>query len=116
MSPALSPRATCDAGAVADAELDRHRRRPVSAPGSATSTNGVLLRVVGDRRLGHEQRVGVLLEDDLGVGRHVGLELLARVVDRDLDLEGGDVVLLDADRRDLRDLAVEDLSLEGLDA
>ena len=58
----------------------------------------------------------MLFEHDLGVGGHVRLELLARVVDRDAHLEVGDVVLLDAHRRDLRDAAVEDLVLERLDA
>ena len=57
----------------------------------------------------------MLLEDDLGVGRHVRLQLLGAVVDRDLHLEGGDVVLLGADRRDLRDAALELLVLERLD-
>ena len=76
----------------------------------------VLLRVVGDGRFRHDERVGVLLEHDLGVRGHVRLELFARVVDRDAHLEVGDVVLLDAHRRDLRDLAVEHLVLERFDA
>ena len=58
----------------------------------------------------------MLLEHDLGVRRHVGLELLAGVVDGDPHLEARDVVLLDAHRRNLRDAAVERLLLERLHA
>ena len=58
-------------------------------------------------RLGHQQDVRLLLQDDLGVRGHVGLELAARVLDGDPHLERGDVVLLHAVGRDAVDLAFE---------
>src|SRR5207237_2099035 len=49
---------------------------------------------------------------DLGISSHKSLQFAARVVDRDAYLERGYVVLLDAHRSDLRDLAAEALVLE----
>ena len=57
----------------------------------------------------------MLFEEDLGVGGHVGFELTAGVVDGDADLEGGDVVLFDAEGSDFRDFAEEGFVLEGFD-
>ena len=76
---------------------------------------GVAILVVEDGLLGDGEGVLVLVENDFGVGRHVGLELAAGIVDGDADLEGGDVVFLNAERGDLGDLAEEGLVAEALD-
>ena len=101
-------------GAVADAELHRHLAAAAVGARVGELDEGGLLVVVGHGGFRDDQGVRALLEDHLGVGRHVGLQLLSGVLDRHLDLEGGDVVLLDADRRDLRDLAGEHLVAEAL--
>src|SRR5690349_15586976 len=90
------------ARAVADANLHRHATPPGLRAGIDDVDERTLLRVVDDRGLGNEQRVRELLENYFGVGAHVGLELLAGVVDRYLDLKRGDVVLLHTDRGDFR--------------
>src|SRR6266850_389386 len=72
--------------------------------------------VVDDRRLGDDERLRVLLEDDLRVGRHPRLQLFRIVVDDDLDLEGGDVFLLLAEGGDLAHRPFELLVPERLDA
>src|SRR6266436_3269306 len=51
-------------------------------------------------------------EEDFGIGAHVGLELAAGIGNRDAHLEGRDVVLLLAERRNLGDLAGEFLVLK----
>ena len=58
----------------------------------------------------------MFFQHDLGVGGHVGLELLAGIVDGDFYLEAGDVVLLDAERRNLSDASVEGAIFERFDA
>src|SRR6185295_5404255 len=101
--------------AVADADLDLHLLPAVLRAGREKVDEGVFLRVVGDGGFRDDERVSVFFEHDLGIRGHVRLELLTRVVDRHAHLEVGDVVLLDAHRRDLRDLAVEGLVLERFD-
>src|SRR5205085_10612773 len=51
---------------------------------------------------------------DFRIRRHFGFELATRIVDRDTDLKGGHVVLLDAHGRNLGYLAIEGLVLERL--
>src|SRR5262245_65126561 len=75
---------------------------------------GAALLVVNHGAFGDEQRALVFFQDYLGVGGHVGAQKIARVVDRDFDLEGHYVVLINAERGNLRDFAVEYLVLQGL--
>src|SRR5687768_6383026 len=98
-----------DPRAVADAYFHVHLAASARRTDVYHVHRRVALVVEGDRRLWQEQRVRKLLEDDLRVGRHVGLQLLGDVVDRDFHLERGDVVLFDADRRDLGDPPLEGL-------
>ena len=98
LSPGLRPSRTSILVPLPTPTLIGVFLRPFGAPARNDVHEGLLLRVVGDRGLGYEQRVCVLLEHDLGVRRHVGLQLLARIVDRHLHFEARDVVLLDAER------------------
>src|SRR5262245_28653231 len=100
--------------AVSHAKLDAHPAPPVAGAWIDDVDEGIPLLVVADRRLGHDERLGQLLEDDFRVGGHVGAQLFAWVLDRDLDLERRDVLLLHADRRDLCHLPVEDAIAESL--
>src|SRR4051812_36015961 len=94
----LQPAEYFDLRPVADADCDW----PASAAALLSRLDDVhkcgLFRVVRHGRFWNEQRLRMLLQHDLGVRRHVGLELLARIVDRHLHLEAGDVVFLDAER------------------
>ena len=56
----------------------------------------------------------MLIQNDLCICRHVGLQLAPRIVDGDAHLEGGHVVLFHAQRRDFGYLAVEDAVAEAL--
>jgi len=76
---------------------------------------GVAVFVVEDGLFGDGEDVFVFVEEDLGVGGHVGFELAAGVIDGDANLEGGDVVFFDAEGSDFGDLAEEGFVLEGLD-
>src|SRR5262245_53610219 len=60
-----------DACPVADAHLDRHAAAAVARARVEDVHRRVALCVVDHGRFGHEQRVGKLLEDDLGVRSHV---------------------------------------------
>src|SRR5205814_6815115 len=69
--------------AVADADLHRHLLLAVFRARRDDVDERILPGVVGDRGLRYDERIRVLLENDFGVGRHVRLERLPRVVDRD---------------------------------
>ena len=102
-------------GAVGDAGLDGDCAAAFFLVGVGDFDGGVAVLVVEDGLLGDGEDVLVLFEEDLGVGGHVGFELAAGVVDGDADLEGGDVIFLDAEGCDAGDLAEEGLVLEGFD-
>ncbi len=110
----LRPESHFDAAAVGDSDLDGDDAVAVFAMRVRDPDRGVAVLVVDDGLFGDAEDVLVLFEDDLGVGGHVGLELAAGVVDGDLDFEGGDVVLLDAERCDLGDVAVRRFGLGKL--
>src|SRR3990172_1532985 len=101
--------------AVRDPELHRHLALAPVGLRVGHLERRLALLVVQERGLRHRQDAFLLLEDHLGVRGHVRLELAAGIQDRDAHLEGGHVVLLDAERGDLGDLALERLLLEGLD-
>src|SRR5215510_368268 len=101
--------------AVADADLDRLAFAAFGLTRRRNFDRGAALLVVNHGAFGDEQRALVFFQDYLGVGGHVGAQQIARVVDRDFDLEGHYVVLIHAERRNLRDFAVEYLVLERLD-
>ncbi len=63
---------------------------------------------------GTDQHVLVLVEDDLRVGGHLGLQFAAGVVDGDPYFERGHIVFLDAHRRNLGYVPGEGLVLERL--
>ena len=113
--PGLEAREHFDAAAVGDSGLDGDDAVAVFAVRVRDPDAGVAILVVEDGLLGDGEGVLVFFEDDLGVGGHVGLELAAGIVDGDLDLEGGDVILLDAERSDLGDAAGEGAAGEALD-
>ncbi len=104
-----------DAAAVGDAGLDGEDAVAVFAVGVGHPYGGVAVLVVEDGLLGDGEGVFVLLEDDFGVGGHVGFELAAGIVDGDLDLEGGDVVLFYAEGSDLGEAAGEGAVGKALD-
>src|SRR5215510_2532072 len=101
--------------AVADADLNRLALAAFGLTLRRNFDRGVAQIVVNHGAFGDEQRALVFFEDYLGVGGHVGAQQIAGVVDRDFDLERHYVVLIHAERRDLRDFAVEYFVLEGLD-
>src|SRR5437899_176140 len=101
--------------AVGDPDLDRDLAAAVLALRFRHLHRGLALLVIEDGGVGDQEHVLLLLADDLGVCAHVRLQLAAGVLDGDAHLEGGDVVLLLAERRDLRHLAHELLVLERLD-
>lgn len=101
------------AGSVGDACLDGDSATSLFLLGVGNLDRGVAVFVVEDGLFGDGEDVLVLFEDDFGVGGHVGLELAAGIVDGDANLEGGDVVLLDAKGSDAGDLAEEGLVFEG---
>ena len=68
---------------------------------------GILLVVVEHSVFRNGEDALVLIEENFGVGGHVGLELAAGVVDGDANLEGRDVVLFHAHRSDLGHFAIE---------
>ncbi len=100
-------------GAVGDAGLDINLAASIFLFGVGDFDRGVTVLVVEDGLFGDGEDVLVLFEEDFGVGGHVGFELAAGVVDGDAYLECGDVVLFDAERGDLGDLALKGLVLEG---
>ena len=102
-------------GAVGDAGLDVDLAAAILLLGVGDFDGGVAVLVVEDGLFGDGEDLFVLFEEDLGVGGHVGFELAAGVVDGDANLEGGDVVLFDAEWGDLGYLALEGFVLEGLD-
>ena len=102
-------------GAVGDAGLDVDFAATILLLGVGDFDGGVAVFVVEDGLLGDGEDVLVLFEEDLGVGGHVGFELAAGVVDGDADLKRRDVVLFDAERGDLGDLAEEGLVFERFD-
>jgi hypothetical protein len=101
--------------AVGDAGLDIDLAAAVLSFGVGNFDRGVAILIVEDGLLGDCQDVFVLFEENLGVGGHIGFELTAGVVDGDADLEGGDVVLFDAEWSDLGYLALEGFVLKGFD-
>src|SRR5437868_1087713 len=101
-------------GTVGDANGNRNFALAVLALCIGNFDQRFLVFVIDDRVLGNDQHSFVLLENDLGISSHKSLQFAARVVDRDAYLERGYVVLLDAHRSDLRDLAAEALVLERL--
>ena len=100
MSPAFRPARTSVLRAIGDAGLDGDFAAAFLLVGVGHFDAGVAVLVVDDGLFGDGENVFVLFEEDLGVGGHVGFELAAGVVDGDADLEGGDVVLLDAEGSD----------------
>src|SRR5215475_66566 len=100
--------------AVADADLNRLAFAAFGLARRRNFDRGLALIVVNHGAFGDEQRALVFFQDYLGVGGHVRAQQIARVVDGDFDLEGHYVVLIHAERRNLRDLAVEYLVLERL--
>jgi hypothetical protein len=102
-------------GAVGDAGLDIDLAAAGFGFGIGDFDGGVAVLIVEDCLFGYGEDVLVFFEKDFGVGGHVGFEFAAGVIDGDADFEGSDVVLLDAERSDLGDLALEGFVLEGLD-
>ena len=74
----------------------------------------LLLAVIDNGALRHRQHALVLVQNNLGIGGHVGFQLATRVVDRDAHLEGGHVVLFHAHGRDLGHLPVKQPAAEAL--
>src|SRR5262245_52537262 len=101
--------------AVADADLDGLAFAAFGLARRRNFNRGVALLVVNHGAFRDEQRALVFFQDNLGVGGHIGAQQIARVVDGDFDLERHYVVLIHAERRNLRDLAVEYPVLERLD-
>src|SRR5260370_19574091 len=87
--------------AVGDAELHAEFFLAVVGLGVWDFDGSFSLLVVNQRGFRNHQDVFLLFEEDFGVGAHVGLELPARVGDRDAHFKGGDVVLLFAELRNL---------------
>src|SRR5262249_34345389 len=75
---------------------------------------GGALGVVDHSLLRNQQRVLMLVEHNLGVRRHVGSQLTGSVVDRNSHFKADHVVLLDTERRNLRDASCELTVLERL--
>ena len=115
-SPWFNPSSTCVRVPLLMPTLIGTRRRPGPLVRVEHVDRRLARGVVGNRGLGNDQHVRPLLEHDLRVRRHVRLELVAGIVDRDAHLEVRDVVALDAHRRNLRHLALERAFLERLDA
>src|SRR6266849_1033104 len=98
--------------AIRNAELHAEFFLAVVGLGIGDLHGGFSLFVVNQRGLRNHQHVFLFLEEDFGVGAHVGLQLTAGIGNRDAHFEGGDVVLLFAERRNLGHLAGEFLVLE----
>src|ERR1700674_905661 len=98
--------------AVRDAELYAELFLAVVGFGVGDLDGGFSLFVVNQRGFRNHQDIFLFLEEDFGIGAHVGLELAAGIGDRNAHFEGGDVVLLLAERGNLGDLAGEFLVLE----
>ena len=101
-------------GAVGDAGFDVYLAAAFLLLGVGDFDRGVAVLIVDDGLFGDGEDALVLVEENFGVSCHVGFELAARVVDRDADFEGGDVVFLDAEGGDTGNFAEEGLVLEGL--
>src|SRR5229473_4008353 len=99
--------------AVGDAELHAKFFLALVGLGVGDLDRGLSLLVVNQRGFRDHQDIFLFFEEDFGIGAHVGLELPARVRDRDAHFKSGDVVLLLTERRNLGDLAGEFLVLEG---
>src|SRR5882762_1564516 len=100
--------------AVRNAELHAELFLAVFGLGIGDLDGSLALFVVNQRSFRNHQNVFLFLQENLGVGAHIGLELAARIGNRDAHFEGGDVVLFLAERRNLSDLAGEFLVLERL--
>ena len=74
----------------------------------------ILLVVVDHRVFRHRQHALVLVQQNLRVGRHVGLQLAARIVDRHANLECRHVVFFHSHRRNLRHFSVKQPVMKAL--
>ena len=101
--------------AIRDASLDVHLAAAFLLVRIGHFDGGVAVLVVDDSLFRDGEYILVFFKEDFGVGGHVGFQLAAWVVDRDADLEGGDVILLHAEGSDASDFAEEGLVFEGLD-
>lgn len=102
-------------GPVGDASFDGDRAASLFRLGIGYFDRGVAVFVVENGLLGNGENVLMLVKDDLGVGGHVCFEFAAGIVDGDANLESGDVVFFNAERRDLGDFAEEGFVFEGFD-
>lgn len=102
-------------GTVGDAGFDGNLAAAVLLFRVWNFDRGVLAVVIENSLFRYGENIFVLVEDDLRVGGHIGFELAAGVIDGDTNLEGGDIILFNAEWGDLRDLTLEGFVLEGFD-
>jgi hypothetical protein len=100
-------------GAVGDAYFDVDLTATVLLFGVGDFDGGVAVFVVENGLLRNGEDVFVFVEEDLSVGRHVGFEFAAWIVDGDTNFEGGDIIFFDAKWRDFGDFSKEGFVLEG---
>ena len=100
--------------AVADAGGDGHLAEALFVGRIGHLHRGRLVLVVDDRAFRNRQHPLVLFQNDLRVGRHLRLQHVLLIRDRNAHFERGDVVFLGAHGRDLGHVARELLVLERL--
>src|ERR1700684_1418990 len=112
----VEPRENFSTAAVGDFCFERDSAQ--ASPGLAVGNvdERILLAVVNQGLLRDRERVLVFLIENLGIRRHISFNLVVRVIDRDPDFKGGDVVFLHAQGSDASHLPSEGLVLERLDA
>src|SRR5260370_36681264 len=93
--------------AVRNAQLHTEFFLAVFSLGVGNLNRSLSLFVINQRGFGNHQHVLLFLEEDFGVRAHIGLELAARIGNRDAHLESGHVVFLLAQWRNLGDLTGE---------
>src|SRR5215467_1123658 len=98
--------------AVRAAQLHIDLFLPVLALGVRDLHLRFAVLVVDHGGFGRHQYVLLLLQENFRIGAHIGLELAAEIRNRNAHFEGGNVVLLFSERRNLRHLAFELLVLE----
>src|SRR5579862_1957919 len=104
-----------DAAAIRDSSLYRNLSLSILLLRVGYEDGCILVGVVDDRLCGHGENALVFLDEDFGVGGHVGFPLAAWIVDGDTELEGCHIVFFNAPGSDLGDLAVEDPIRKGPD-
>ena len=89
---------------------------PSLALGLGMSTDAFLSLSYRMARFRNHQHIVMLVQNDLGVGGHLGFQFAAGIVDGNTHFESRHIVFLDAHGRDLGDMTGKGLVLEGLHA